>query len=276
MAKLRNIFFIIAGILIGFGLLVWLGLKVRPKPFPPFEEHSQPLITVPLPAGLPAPVERFYRVVYGEEIPVIETVVIQGRGTLKPFMNIAVPARFVFVHDAGNDYRHYFEATLFGIPLLKVNEGYIDGASFFESPMANYRNDPNSNQGANLTLWAEAMWFPAIWLTDPRARWEPVDENTALLYVPFGENEESFLVRFNSQTGLIDLMETMRYRDIGEDQPKILWILRNEHRQSVTEDGVRPVGSAMWLDQGSPWAYFAVEKLILNTDVDTYIRQKGN
>ena len=106
--------------------------------------------------------------VYGEEIPVIESVVIQGRGILKPFMNIPIPARFVFVHDAGKDYRHYFEATVFGIPILKVNEGYIDGASFIESPMGSYTNDPNSNQGANLTIWAEAIWFPAIWVTDPR------------------------------------------------------------------------------------------------------------
>ncbi len=58
---------------------------------------------MPLPARLPAPVERFYRTVYGGEIPVIETAVIQGRGIMKPFMNIPIPARFVFVHTAGKD-----------------------------------------------------------------------------------------------------------------------------------------------------------------------------
>ncbi len=275
MLNIRNAILILAGFLVIVGLLGWLGLQIQPKSFPSFLEHTQPLNTVPLPAGLPAPVERFYRVVYGEEIPVIETVVIQGRGVLKPFMNIPIPARFVFVHNAGKDYRHYFEATFFGFPLLKVNEGYIDGASFFESPMASLTNDPNSNQAANLTVWAEAIWFPAIWVTDPRVHWESVDANTALLYVPFEKGEENFLVRFNSQTGLIDMMETMRYRDTGEGQPKILWILRNEPRQSMAEGSVRSVGSAMWLDQGSPWAYFTVEELILNADLSSYIRQKG-
>jgi hypothetical protein len=275
MVSYRNIYFIIAGFLIGIGLLFWLGLQVKPKSFPTFPAHFQPLKTIPLPAGLPAPVERFYRTVYGEEIPVIETVVILGRGTLKPFMNIPIPARFVFVHNTGKEYRHYFEATLFGIPLLKVNEGYIDGASFFESPMASITNEPKSNQGANLTLWGEAIWFPAIWLSDPRAHWEPVDEYSALLYVPFEEGEENFLVRFNPQTGLIDLMETMRYRDTGEDQPKILWILHNEVKQSTTQSSINSVGSAMWLDQGSPWAYFVVEELFFNADVSTYILKRG-
>lgn len=275
MASWRKTRYIVAGLVIGIGFIGWLGLQIRPKSFPPFREQVQPIKTVPLPDELPAPVERFYRTVYGEKIPVIETAIIQGRGILKPFMNISIPARFVFVHNAGKDYRHYFEATFFGIPLLKVNEGYIDGASFFESPMASITNDPNSNQAANLTVWAEAMWFPAIWVTDPRVHWEPVDANTALLYVPFEEDEENFLVRFNPATGLIDVMEAMRYRDAGEGQPKILWILHNELGQSMKESGFRAVGSAMWLDQGSPWAFFGVERIIFNADVSTYIRQSG-
>jgi hypothetical protein len=47
--------------------------------------------------------------------------------------------------------------------------------------MGNYHNDENSNQGANLAVWAEAIWFPSLWVTDTRVHWEPVDEHTALL-----------------------------------------------------------------------------------------------
>ena len=195
---------------------------------------------------------------------------------MKPFMNIPIPARFVFVHNAGKDYRHYFEATLFGIPLLKINEGYIDGASFFESPMASYYDEVNANQGANLALWAEANWFPALWLTDSRVRWEPVDKHTSLLYVPYEKGEESFLVRFDAQTGLIDLMEAMRYRDTGQGQPKILWIIRNEPGQPVAGTKIPSASSVMWLDQGKPWAYFNLEDLSYNVDVSTYINQRGH
>lgn len=139
----------------------WFGLKMMPKPFvlPALPEDE--VNTIPLPAGLPAPVERFYRAVYGEQIPVIQTVLISGRGRIRPF-GLWLPTRFIMVHQTGQNYRHYFEATFFGIPFLKVNEGYIDGESFFESPMGSYANDPNTNQGANLALWAEGGWFPAI------------------------------------------------------------------------------------------------------------------
>jgi len=201
---------------------------------------------------------------------------MQGRGFMKPFMNIPVPARFVFVHDTGKDYRHYFEATLFGIPVMKVNEGYIDGASFFESPMGSNYDEVNANQGANLALWAEAIWFPSLWVTDPHARWEPVDKHSALLYIPYGNTEESFLVRFNPQTGLIDMMEAMRYRELGQGQPKILWIVLAEESQPVAGTNISSVGSVMWLDQGKPWAYFNLEELIYNVDVSTYIRQRGH
>ena len=195
---------------------------------------------------------------------------------MKPFMNIPIPARFVFVHAAGKDYRHYFEATWFGIPLLKVNEGYIDGESFFESPMGSYYNEQNANQGANLVVWAEAVWFPSLWLTDARARWEPVDEYSARLYVPFGEKQEAFIVRFNPQTNMLDIMEAMRYRDLGQGKPKILWIVQNGPSQPVEGTNLNSVGSVTWLDQGKPWAYFNVEELVFNLDVSDYTLQRGN
>jgi hypothetical protein len=103
-----------------------------------------------------------------------------------------------------------------------------------------------------------------------------VDEHAALLYVPYEEGEENFLVRFNPQTGLIDLMEGMRYRDTGEGKSKILWIVRNEPSQPVAGTNMSSAGSVMWLDQGKPWAYFNLEELIFNVDVSTYIHQRGH
>lgn len=269
-----KILLIIPGILAILVLLGWLGLLVKPRPFTSFSGTSSETTTIPLPANLPSPVERFYKTVYGDTIPVIDTVVITGRGKIRPF-GIWLPARFVFVHNTGRDYRHYFEATIFGLPLLKVNEGYVDGESFFESPMGSYYDDANTNQGANLALWAEAGWFPSIWVTDPRVRWEAVDSHTALLYVPFEDKVENFVIRFNPQTGLVDAMEAMRYRDPGEGKSKILWITRNEPGDRIEGTPLSASGSATWLDQGRPWAFFALESVRYNVDVSNYIRQRG-
>jgi len=255
-------------------LAVVVGLQVKPRPFAPYRPASGPVAEIPLPGGLPAPVERFFRTVYGDRIPVIRTVAITGRGRMRPF-GIWLPARYVWIHNAGTDYRHYFEATLFGIPLLRVNEGYVGGESFFESPMATLHDDPNTNQGANVALWAEAGLFPAVWITDPRVHWTAVDGDTALLTVPYEDEEETFVVRFDTETGLVTTMEVMRYREAGEGQPKVLWITRNESGPSVPGLPISAVGSATWLDQGKPWAVFTLESIVTNVDVSQVIEARG-
>ncbi len=265
---------IIFGILIVILLLGWLGLQVKPRSFEAYPQESSELKTVPLPKGLPAPVERFYKTVYGDQVPVIETVVIKGRAEISPF-GVKFPARFLFVHNAGQDYRHYIEATWFGLPFMKVNESYVNGDSHFELPIGTYDNDPSITQGAGLGLWAEASWFPSIWVTDKRVHWEPVDEKTALLYVPFGDRQENFVVRFNPDTGLIDIMEAMRCRDAGQELHKILWITQSVDGKTIDGTKLSGIGSATWLDQGKPWAVFTLEDVKYNVDVKEYILQKG-
>ena len=267
-------FFIIIGILFALFFIGWLGLQIKPKPFAPYPKQQPELEFIPLPDGLPAPVERFYRITYGDEIPVIETAVIKGRAVLSPF-GVKMPSRFIFVHTAGEDYRHYIESTWFGLPIMKVNEGYLDQRSFFESPMGTIYNDASTNQAANLAVWAEAEWFPSIWLTDERVHWEPVDEKTALLFVPFEDKEENFVVRFDSETGLLDTMEAMRYRDSGPQAKKILWITKAFQGKNFDGTYLSTAGSATWFDQGKPWAVFTLEELKYNVDVSEYIRQKG-
>ena len=141
--------------------------------------------------------------------------------------------------------------------------------------MGNYHDEPNTNQGANLALWAEAGWFPALLVTDPRARWQAVDADTAILFVPYENGEESFVVRFNPQCGLVDQMEAMRYRAAGEGKSKILWITRNEPEYFIPDTKISATGSATWLDQGKPWAFFEVEEMAYNLDVSAYIRARG-
>lgn len=256
-------------------LLGWLGLKIKPVSFSPYPEKTPPLKTIPLPTGLPAPVERFFKNVYGDEMPVIESAVIKGRAFIAPF-GVKLPARFLFVHDAGKGYRHYIEATWFGMPLMKVNEGYVDQKSFFEGPVGDpIVDDASTNQAANLAVWAEAAWFPSIWLMDRRVRWEPVDEHTALMYVPFEDREENFVMRFNPETGLLDSMEAMRYRDPGPQAKKILWITRNVSSKKIEGTQLDTVGTATWMDHGIPWATFTLEELNYNVDVSEYIMQKG-
>jgi hypothetical protein len=197
--------------------------------------------------------------------PVIET---RGQGTGNISLWRRLPARFIFVQRGR--ITPLFEATWFGLPIMKVNGACGRGGT--SNPVGNFTMIQAIKA---LAVWAEAGWFPSIWLTDERVRWEPVDEKTALLFVPFEDQEENFVVRFNPETGLIDTMEAMRYRDSGNQAKKILWITKNEAGETIEGTKLSAVGSATWFDMGKPWAVFTLEEVKYNVDVSEYIRQRG-
>lgn len=267
-----KVIWIVLGMIFGLGLAIWAGLRIKPSPLPPFDEMLSEPEEVPLPAGLPEPVDRFYRKIYGDTVPVIDSAVLTGRARMR-INGIWFPARWRFIHDAGRGYRHYIEATVFGLPLMRVNEYYLERSGRMELPFG-IEEGSEVDQGANLGLWAESFWLPAILVTDPRVRWEPVDAVTAILVVPFGEEEQRIVVRFDPENGMPHLVSAMRYK--GTDaQGKTLWIDEALDWETVDGHPTFTLGVITWLDDGTPWVYFDLESLVLNADVQNAIRAKG-
>jgi hypothetical protein len=253
-----NGLFIVAGCLAALIGVGWLGIHIQPAPFEPVPQAAAVPDTVPLPTGLPAPVERFYRQLYGDRVPVMHSAVITGRGTMRiaPLFNMTFPARFRFIHEAGVNYRHYIEVTLFGLPVLKVNEYYVDGKERQELPWGVMTDNPKLDQGGNLGMWAEIIqWLPSVLITDPNVRWEAVDDETALLVVPFGAEEERFVVRFDPTSGKVKYWEAMRYANVEGE--KTLWV------------------NGTWFEDGKPWFIINEDVVVYNADVDTSLAAKG-
>ncbi|MFA9444500.1 DUF6544 family protein [Egicoccus sp. AB-alg6-2] len=249
----------------------WFGLRVQPDPL------LQPAVTpgdVPmasLPADLPEPVERFYRTLYGDRIPVVDSAVISGRGTMR-IAGITFPARFRFSHLIGDAYRHYIELTFFGRPVVTVDEWFLDGHARLELPFG-VSEGPNVDQGANLALWAEAVWMPSVWVTDPRVRWEAGDDTSARLTVPFGDDLETFEVHFDADTGRLERMESLRFKG-ATNEARTRWV--NEAFDWNADGLPVPARAAVtWADESGPWADLRTESVIYNADLREYVRQQG-
>lgn len=252
----------------------WVGLQIPPAALPPYPERTAQGETVDLPTDLPAPVKRYVRATLGDHLPRIVSAVLTGRGRLR-LAGVTFPARLRFSHAAGRDYHHYIEATWFGYPLLRVNEWYLDGHARLGLPFGAVAGEPKVDQGANLALWGEELfWLPSVLFTDPRLRWEAVDASTARLVIPFGADEDQFTVTFDAETGLLRRIEAPRYRS-ATDTEKIAWWIEPLGWQTL--HGLRlpsPV-ALTWQDERTPWLVMAVEDVAYNVDVTSSIRVSG-
>ena len=266
------------GALIDLGFLLILfvvfGLRMQPGPLPEYSAvPAYPEETIPLPAGLPAPVERFYSQTHPDgKLPVYHTAVVSGRGTLR-LAGVKFPTRYRFTHRTGYDYRHYFESTFYGIPIMKVNEHFLDGRGRMDLPFGVVENDPAVNSAANQGLWAEMSVYPAAFLTDERVRWEAVDDLTARLHVPWQEGEQVFTVHFDPQTGRMLSMETLRAKDAKSGQ--VMWTAGFTTESARNGRPAKVLQNATWADEGSPWLVLGAEDIVFNTDIAVYIRQTG-
>ncbi|MFO8061151.1 MAG: DUF6544 family protein [Bacillota bacterium] len=153
------------GALAALVLLIWVGLRVEPAPLPPPTQLPAAMDVVPLREDLPPPVERFYRRIYGDTVPLIRSAIISGRAKMR-LGPVTFPGRFRFIHDAGRGYRHYIELTFFGLLVMRVNEYYLDGKARLEMPFGVVEGEPKVDQAANQGLWAESFWLPGILVTD--------------------------------------------------------------------------------------------------------------
>lgn len=250
-------------------LIGWLGLRWLPKPFPPYARRP---VALPEPAeyvpNLPEPVRRAFEAVLPNGPQHITSAVVTGRAVLR-IKGLKLHARFRFIHQAGRNYRHYFEVTWFGIPILKANESFIGGYGRMAlGPMGTFEGTSTLRQAATLGLWAESIWLPSLLVTDPRLHWQAIDETHCRLFVPLDDREDHMLVSFDPVTGRILAFDALRYRDADEGAMKLGWHCAIGEYGEYSGVLAPRTSSIQWSDMSEPWAEWTVEEIVYNADVD--------
>jgi hypothetical protein len=268
---------VLSVVALGFAAFIgvaFLGLRVPAPSFTPLSSSPAPLTYSPIPAELPPPVQRFLQAVYGDQVPQFETAIIIGRGTLAPMAGVAMPARFQFYYDRARGHYHEIETTWFGLPVMRVDERYLDEHAILQIPVVGrVENDAHTDHASRQGFWAELMtWIPATML-DPRLQWQPLDNTSARVFLPGADAVEAFTLHFDSQTGLLRTVDTERYRDQGESS-LLAWHNAALEWGDLAGTPTMVRSSTRWEDD-PPWATWEIKQVTLNAPVAARLDQFG-
>jgi hypothetical protein len=255
----------------GLAALVGSGFVVRPRPLPA-TRSGRPAGTVDLPGGLPTPVARFYAAVGGAVVPRIDTFTLWGRARMRRRPLPPLPLTFRSEHRVGRSGRQWLAVTWYGLPVLRGIDTFLDGHG--EMRIGRQRvTGPEIDQGENLFVWAELAVLPATLASRPGIRWEPVDDDTARLRVPFGDGEDELLFDFDPDTGLVSRCRAMRYRVPGG--PKVGWEIWYERWRHFPAGRFPARIRVRWVDQARPWFTLDVDGLATNAAIDAELDRVG-
>jgi hypothetical protein len=183
-------------------------------------------------AGLPAPVQRYFRTVLRQGRPIITAARVKHTGTFnmgaedeqwKAFHSdqLVVTRRPGFDWDA--------RITLFPGFVAHVHDAYVAGEGLLHASVfgfltvADVQGPGEIATGELMRYVAEAPWYPTALLPSQGMRWEPVDERTARATLTDGPNVLTMTFRFTAD-GLVERVGTeARGRMVGEEIVPTPW-----------------------------------------------------
>jgi hypothetical protein len=272
MSSILTIAIVLFGIVAVLLTIGWLGFQIEPESFPPHPETTKDAGAVNVSPDIPEPVKRYYEAASGSHVPVIRSAVVWGKAKLR-INGIWVPVRSKTYYLSGQAFHRHMEVTWFGWTILKVSDVYRNGKGFtkIEGLLNMTETGEKIDQGSNLAMWGEIVFTPSVSLTDTRARWEAIDDDSVRLVVPYGEKNDSLDFKFDPKTGLITQILAMRYK--GQNEEKTPWLINITEWMTSHYVKIPSRFSVTWEDEGSPWSYWTVEDVEYNVDVGEMINE---
>lgn len=177
---------------------------------------------------------------------------------------IWLPARVTTVYVPGQQFARTMHITWFGMPVLRGLDVYRDGHGALTIGRA-VTQGPEVDQGENLALWGEGIFTPTVWATDPHVRWEPIDETTVCLIVPFGDECDHLMVRADPRTGFIRTVTADRYRTPG--RPKEPWKVELADYKRLHGVAIPTRVAVTWERDRQPWYDATIHGIAYNVPV---------
>jgi len=183
-------------------------------------------------AGLPAPVQRYFRAVLKDGQPIITAVTIDMAGTFnmspageqwKPFTS----RQRVTTRRPG----FQWDATIAMLPGVKVRvvDSYIAGGGFLHATiqglftMAQLRGEGEIARGEFMRWFAEVAWYPTSLLPSQGVRWEAIDAHSANATVMDGLLTLTLLFRFDEAGRIGSFRAEARGGMVGDKMVMAPW-----------------------------------------------------
>lgn len=215
--------------------------------------------------GLPAPVQRYFRLVLRQGQPLISAVTIDMVGTFnmsaiaerwKPFTS----RQRVITRRPG----FLWDAQVWILPglLVRVVDSYIAGVGLLHAAIlgvftvAKASGEGEIARGEFMRYVAEAAWYPTALLPSAGVRWQAIDDRSASATVAEGSLTLTLLFQFND-AGLIEAVRAAaRGAMVGSKVVMMPWeccLSDYEVREGMT---VPIAGEAAWLQPEGRKPYF--------------------
>lgn len=259
-------FFTILLILLGLLGVAMLGFVIPPRPFREHPAPSRPGEPAPFRPGLPEPVQRHFRDTLGDMPEQIHTALIWGRGKVN-IRGVWLPMRFKAWYRPGDAFYRRLELTWFQRPVLRGQDAWINQQGVYEMGGRVERGE-GIDEGQVLTLWADAVWMPSVFVHDARLRWEAVTEHTARLVLPFaskGQKAEDLLAHFDPLSGQMTHFTALRFSP--NEEAKAPWRVDLMAWKKYQNFTIPCQIAIAWGESGSPVSYWDVDGIAYNVNV---------
>ncbi len=222
--------------------------------------------------GLPAPVQRYLRFAGVVGRPRIRTARLTQRGSMRvapgqPWQPVAAEEHFA-VFPLGYIWHATVASGLFSV---EIRDAYFAGygevlarlASFV--PVAEARG-PEVDEGALVRYLSETVFFPTV-LVD-QVRWEPIDDESARVFLSDDELEVSAICTFDSRTGRMVNLVAERWRDEDGYFHKHVWSAPFEEYAEFNGFMIPSESAAIWHLDDEEFEYARFEVTDAEFDVE--------